>query len=115
MSQDSIKCPKCGMAIPLSEALSHDIEERARLKYEKQIAEDKQKYDLGLRELEKNFDNRLRKQREDLEAKLKKQAEEAVGADLADLKTQVEEGKRKLKQAQEIELSLRKRQPEREK
>lgn len=37
MSQDSIKCPNCGTAIPLSEALSHDIEERARQNYEKQL------------------------------------------------------------------------------
>ncbi len=101
MSQDSIKCPKCGTVIPLSEALSHDIEERAR-----------QKFELQLSEKETEYQSKLKKQREELELKIKKQAEEAVGADLADLKAQVEDGKRKLKQAQEIELSLRKRQRE---
>ncbi len=101
MSQDSIKCPKCGTAIPLSEALSHDIEERAR-----------QKFELQLSEKEAEYKNKLKKQRDELEPKLKKQAEEAVSADLADLKSQIEEGKLKLKQAQEVELSLRKRQRE---
>lgn len=112
MSQDSIKCPKCGMVIPLSEALSHDIEERARQKYEKQVAEDKIKHDGELKEREKDFDNRLRKQREDLEVKLKKQAQEAVSTEISDLKARAEESNRKLKTAQDNELALRKKQRE---
>ena len=75
MSQDSIKCPKCGTIIPLSEALSHDIEERARQNFEKQLAENKRKHDAELKELERDLDSRLQKQRKELEIKLKKQAE----------------------------------------
>ncbi len=101
MAQDSIKCPKCGEAIPLSDALSHDIEERARRKYEAQLSEKETEYQVL-----------LRKQREELVAKLKKQAEEAVSAEITDLKEQAEETKRKLKQANENELTLRKRQRE---
>ena len=99
MAQDSIKCPKCGTAIPLSEALSHDIEERARQNFEKQLAENKKKHDSELKELEKDLDSRLQKQRKELEAKLKKQAEEAVSADIADLKAQAEESNLRLKMA----------------
>lgn len=112
MSQDSIKCPNCGTAIPLSEALSHDIEERARQNYEKQITENKKKHDNELKELEKDIDSRLLKQRKELEAKLKKQAEEAVSADIADLKAQAEESSLKLKKAENNELALRKKQRE---
>ncbi|MFH0772645.1 MAG: DUF2130 domain-containing protein [Candidatus Omnitrophota bacterium] len=101
MSQNSIKCPKCGEIIPLSEALSHDIEERARQKYDTQLSEKETEYQI-----------RLRKQREELEAKLKKQAEEAVSAEITDLKVQAEDANRKLKQAQENELALRKKQRE---
>jgi hypothetical protein len=101
MSQDSIKCPKCGALIPLSEALSHDIEERARQKFEIQLSEN-----------ETEYQTRLKKQREELEVKLKKQAEEAVSAEISDLKVQAEESKHKLKQAQENELTLRKKQRE---
>lgn len=101
MSQDSIKCPKCGEIIPLSEALSHDIEERAR-----------QKYETRLSEKETEYQARLKKQREELESKLKKQAEETVGAEIADLRVQAEDANRKLKQAQENELALRKKQRE---
>ena len=112
MSQDSIKCPKCGAAIPLSEALSHDIEERARLNFEKELAENKRKHDSELKALEKDLDSRLQKQRKELEAKLKKQAEEAVSADIADLKAQAEESNLKLKKAENNELALRKKQRE---
>lgn len=101
MPQDSVKCPNCGTAIPLSEALSRDIEERAS-----------QKYKLQLSEKEAEFQAGLKKQREELGAILKKQAEEAVGAEIADLKAQTEDTKRKLKQAQDNELALRRKQRE---
>ncbi|MDD5270451.1 MAG: DUF2130 domain-containing protein [Candidatus Omnitrophica bacterium] len=101
MPQDFIKCPKCEELIPLSDALSRDIEERAR-----------QKYEMQLSEKETEYQNRLNKQREELREKLKKQAEEAVGTEIADLKIQAEDSKRKLKQAQENELALRKKQRE---
>ncbi len=112
MSQDSIKCPKCGTVIPLSEALSHDIEERARQNFEKQLAENKRKHDSELKELERDLDTRLQKQRKELEIKLKKQAEGAVRADIADLKAQAEESNLKLKKAENNELALRKKQRE---
>jgi hypothetical protein len=112
MAQDSIKCPKCGTIIPLSEALSHDIEERARQNFEKQLAENKRKHDAELKELEKDLDSRLQKQRKELEAKLRKQAEEAVSADIADLKARAEESNIKLKKAENNELALRKKQRE---
>lgn len=112
MSQDSIKCPKCGMVIPLSEALSHDIEERARQNFEKQLAENKRKHEVELKKLEEDLDARLQRQRKELEVKLKKQAEEAVSADIADLKARAEESNQKLREAENNELALRKKQRE---
>ena len=112
MSQDSIKCPKCGTTIPLSEALSHDIEERARQDYEKKLAENKSKHQDELKQLEKDLDGRLQKKSKELEAKLKKQAEDAVSADIADLKAQAEESNKRLKKAEGNELALRKKQRE---
>ena len=130
MSQDSIKCPKCGSMIPLSEALSHDIEERARQKYEAQLVEGKKQFETVLKQKETEYvskfatekknliqkeqelEDRFKKQLVASEAKLKRQAEEAVGAEVTDLKNQVEDNKKKLKQAQDNELSLRKKQRE---
>lgn len=130
MAQDSIKCPKCGTVIPLSEALSHDIEERARQKYEGQLVEGKKRLETALKQKETEYasklenekkilvqkeqelEDRFRKERSEIETKLKKEAAEAVSAELLDLKGQVEENQRKLKQAQDNELTLRKKQRE---
>jgi len=101
MVQDSIKCPKCGEAIPLSEALSHDIEERARRKYESQLSKK-----------ETEFQTRLQGQHKELESKAKKQAKEEMSSEIADLTAQVEENKSKLAKAQQNELSLLKRKRE---
>jgi hypothetical protein len=130
MAQDSIKCPKCGAIIPLSEALSHDIEERARHNYEGQLAENKKQLETVLKQKETEYESKLarekkvlaqkeqeleersKKERAAIEVKLKKQAEESVKVELSDLKGQVEESKQKLKQSQDNELILRKKQRE---
>jgi hypothetical protein len=130
MSQDSVKCPKCSAIIPLSEALSHDIEERAQLKYESQLAEGKKQQEAALKTQERAFEAKLeaerktlaaqakkieeqaQKDRQELEAKLKKQAHEEVCAEMADLKARAEEQQCQLQEAQKNELALRKRQRE---
>ena len=128
MSQDSIKCPKCGTSIPLSEALSHDIEEHARQKYENQLAEGKKQFNAILKQKETEYasklatakkdlsekelelEDRVKKEKAAIESKAKKQAEEAVSTELADLKSRVADNSKKLKEAQDNELALRKKQ-----
>jgi len=127
MPQDSIKCPKCGTIIPLTEALSHDIGERARQQYQLELDKSQKVFQSQLEEKEKELlrklelerkalaakteelEGRLKNQRKELETKLRDEAKEAVGTEMADLKTQVDVSKKKLKEAQEHELSLRKR------
>ncbi len=126
MPQDSIKCPKCGTIIPLTEALSHDIEERARQQYQLELDKSQKVFQSRLEEKEKELlkkleserkvlaakteelEERLKNQRKELETKLREEAKEAVGTEMADLKIQVDASKKKLKEAQEHELSLRK-------
>lgn len=130
MSQDSIKCPKCSAVIPLSEALSHDIEERAKQKYEDQLADGKKQLEAALKQKdaeyasklanekkvlaqkEQELEDRFKKERTVIETKLKKEAAETVKSEIVDLKGQVEESQRKLRQAQDNELALRKKQRE---
>ncbi len=128
MAQESIKCPKCGELIPLTEALSHDIEERTRQKYlqaldkekaalRSQLAEkdkslatkiEAERQALVQRELE--IEQRFKEQRKLLETKLQKEAKEAVDVELADLKAQADAARARLKVAQDNEVELRKRQ-----
>jgi hypothetical protein len=90
MAQQSITCPKCGAQIELTEAFTHQVEEKLRTEYNKKYVEEKSK----------------------LELRVKKQAEEELGIELKDLRKQLEEKSAKLKNAEEQELELRKRQRE---
>lgn len=92
MLQDSIKCPKCGTAIKLSEALSSDMESVIKLKYEKEL------------------DARIAAERKLLQEKAEKSASESVKLELSDLKEQLEEKAKNLEKAQQQELELRKSQ-----
>ena len=92
MTQETIKCPKCGELIKLSEAISHDIEIAIRTKYEKEI------------------EKRLKEERNQLELKVKKEAQESVSLELADLKEQLKEKSTRLEKSQQEELGLRKQQ-----
>ncbi|MBU1152485.1 DUF2130 domain-containing protein [bacterium] len=92
MAQETIKCPKCGELIKLSEAISHDIEIAIKTKYEKEIEE------------------RLKEEKSQIELKVKKEARESVGLELADLKEQLTEKNKKLEEIQRQELDLRKRE-----
>ncbi len=128
MAQDAIKCPNCGTSIPLSEALSHDIEERARQKYQQELADVREKAKKELMLKEKDLETRLAKERKAfaekeaeresqlkeerkaLEKKISQQAAEKVRLELKDLEARIAERDLQLKAAQDQELSLRKKQ-----
>jgi len=90
--QDTIKCPKCGELIKLSEAISNDMEIAIKTKYEKEL------------------DNKLIVERKQLQEKAEKNASESVKLELSDLKEQVAEKNKKLEESQKQELELRKRE-----
>jgi len=90
MAQQSITCPKCGAQIELTEAFTHQVEEKLRKEFNQKYAEEKSK----------------------LESRIKKQTEDELGIELKDLRKQLEEKSAKLKHAEEQELEIRKRQRE---
>ena len=92
MMQDTIKCPKCGETIKLSEAITHDIEIGIKNKYEKEL------------------EDKLKKERKELEVKIKKDTEESIGLELSDMKEQLAEKNKKLEIAKAQELDFRKRE-----
>src|SRR5215471_18568153 len=81
---DSIRCPSCRAEIPLTEAISHQIEEQLAAKLARELAETKA---AG-------------------EAELRRRAEEKVATALADLGSRVEEQDAQLREARERELGL---------
>lgn len=92
MIQETIKCPKCGEVIKLSEAITRDIELAIKNKYEKEL------------------ELRLKDEGEQLKVKARKEAQESVNVELADLKEQLGEKDKKLLEIQKQELEFRKRE-----
>jgi len=112
MAKETIKCPKCGEVIELSEAISHDIEIRLRERYEKEIGKVRKSFEEDLKARENELENKAKKERKQVEEKIKKEVRESVDLKVSDLKEQLEEKTKGLKDAQKQELELRKKQRE---
>lgn len=90
MPDQNIVCPKCGYGFPLSEAITRQIEENIRIELE----------------------SKSKQERQIIEARVKQDAEEAFNAELTELRSQVEQSQKKLKETQASEIDLRKKQRE---
>src|SRR5690242_11331148 len=126
MPDQTIRCPQCNTAIPLTEAISHQVRESARKEWEAEAArlraEVTQKEQAVLaraRELEeskKSLDQQVTQrvsiERERLVKEARLQLEQQMGVEIRDLKQQVDDKNRKLADAQAQELELRRQRRE---
>lgn len=121
-----IKCPKCGTGIPLTEALTGQIEQVIRAKYEAEAAKKAQEFDKEKQALKKQQEE-LEKQRQSIDEKVAEQvkAKQKIIAEqerkkILDeqaeekqaLQEQLEEQRKKLSEASKKELGLLKKQRE---
>jgi hypothetical protein len=113
---DSIECPNCGHAIPMSEALSHQIAERARAESRAEI--DKLQSSLTrkekeLQERERKIDAAVQERVAAEAAKIEKTAQErakgSLSIEIQDLKNQLAETTTQRDTAQKAELEARAR------
>ena len=123
MPKDTIKCPKCGEVIKISEAIADEIEVHLREDYEKdkvkwreselkKLADKiRQEADEAANEKLAAIEEQLEKERRTIGADRKK-AEESMRREVSDLQAQVEEKAAQLKKAEDEELGLRKKQRE---
>lgn len=125
-SGDCIKCPNCGELIPITETLHHQLTEKARdelrqelLQQQKALATKEKELqgrenDLG--KAEKNLDHRveqrLAKERAKLVNDALARARAEVSLDVKALQEEAAERDRKLQEAQDRELQLRKERRE---
>lgn len=114
MSDQSVLCPKCGHAIPLTEALSRQIREQLRRELEAPLVEKERSIANRSRELddkEKSLDRivaeRVQQERPILETQLKQEAKREVASEVEFLKSQNAEKDRRLREAERTELELR--------
>src|SRR5262249_53651134 len=92
---DSIRCPSCRAEIPLTEVISHQIEEQLAAKVAREVA-------AREAELHREFEQ----EKAAGEAELERRAEEKVATALADLGSRVAEQDAQLREARERELGL---------
>jgi len=124
MSEQTIKCQKCGAIIPLSEALTSQLEDSIRAKYESEAANRKQELEEEKRALKKQHEE-IEKQRQSIEEQVaeqvkierKKIAEQEKAKVLAEqseetkaLQQELEEKRKQIAEANRKELELRKQQ-----
>lgn len=130
MSEQEIICPNCKHHIPLSEALSSQLEEKIRMKLETEndqsrqaILAEKENLEKEKREIEhlkKSIDEEVEKktseervkmeqEKQDYQAIAEKKAEQALALQLKDLESQNKEKEAELEKAQHNELELMKR------
>ncbi len=116
---DTIICPHCKAEIPLSDAVTHSLREsfektfaERHVALEKEVAQRTQELEKQKRDLEAQVARRIEDERVKLKDQLKKDAAAAVTVEMQDLRTQLTEGRKKLEEAQQQELALRKRERE---
>lgn len=119
MAEDTIKCPNCGFVIPISEALTHQIQDRLKIemeagvkKREAELLEKEKKLSQAKAGIDEQVAMRLKAEMTKIQTQAVQKAEEKVKVELEDLKVQVTEKEKKIAEAQKLELEIRKRQRE---
>ena len=113
---DTLRCPECGHAIPVTEALSHQIAERARAESRAEVEKLQSsltRKQQELEERERNVDalvqERLKRATAEIERKAQEKLRGSVSVEIEDLKNQLAETAQQRDAAQKAELEARKR------
>ena len=112
MPDQYITCPHCGKQIPLSDAITHDIEERLKKAFDTESKRKEQEFKKAFDEQQKGYEEKLKQKQAKLAQQAKKEAEESVSTKLTDLNTELEKKSKQLKDAEKKELDFLKRERE---
>lgn len=125
-SIDSIKCPKCGEIIPITQTLQNQLTEQARAEVKREFADEQkalvardkelEEREVRLEQAEKDIDDRVAKRLAAQKDRIGKEALEKarveIALELKDLSASAAEKDRKILEAQKKELQLRKEKRE---
>lgn len=123
MPERTLKCPNCGREIPLSETLYDQVKESIQREFEEKTKEAEDRFkkreqsllaeSIKLQELKQSIDKEVAEKIKEGAEKLRqdaiREAELSLQTQLKDMQEQITEKDKKLQEAQENELSLRKR------
>jgi hypothetical protein len=119
-------CPNCKSEIPLNEVVAHQVQkqfeedftrrqaelQRSIAAREKQLAEQQASIEKAQHELDGQVAEKLAAERSKLSAAALEEAKLTFGVELQEMRTLLEDRQAKLREAQQAELSLRKKQRE---
>lgn len=113
-SLDKIRCPKCGVSFPISEALSHEIAEKAREKYETATKEERSLIAAKEAELQQReqslahlIETRLGEERTKIQQATETRVRAATTLEVEDLQRQNNEKAKQVEELQKNELEFR--------
>ncbi len=104
--KDSIRCPQCRAEIPLTEVISHQIEEQLAAQLAREVAAREKEFAAAAAAREEELRREFAETQERRDAQVRKRAEEKVATELADLGARVEEQDAQIRKARERELDL---------
>jgi hypothetical protein len=112
---DTIACPSCGEVIPISEAIYHQVAEKAERDLKAKSVQQEQALAVRERQLatreaavDQRVQARVKVATAELKAKADQQARQSVSLELEDLRRQAVEKDERLRAAEQVELELRK-------
>jgi hypothetical protein len=88
---DSIRCPSCGSAVPLTDAIEHQVEAALRLRLKGEIEQREADHAEALKAQEAELRASFGKEQEQREQELAERARAGAATEVADLKAQVSE------------------------
>jgi hypothetical protein len=112
MNTQTITCPKCGHKIEISEAFTHEVEEKLRSKFQLDLKKKEEEHLQLLDAKQKEFREAFNREVAKMKTQAEQKALDSVSTKLQDLEIQLQEKSKQLGDAQQQELELRKRQRE---
>ncbi len=112
MNDQFITCARCGNEIPLTEAITRQIEDRLRQNFDAEARAKEKQFEQTLALKEESLRQELAQERVKITREAKKRAQDEVSLEFADMKEQLAEQSENLQLAAKQELGLRKRQRE---
>ena len=106
MNQKMITCPKCGEKFELSEAISHDIEEDIKKKYENKKHKLIENYDRQLAEKNEEFRKKMDSEKNKIVEETKSSLEESYKTKFIDLEEQLKERSTQIEEGRNTEIEL---------
>jgi hypothetical protein len=103
---DSITCPHCRAEIPLTDAISHQVQERLRAEFATALSEKESEHAQALAAKDVELQTKIADTRAEVEAAAHARAEEDVSAEVADLRAQLDDKGTRLADAEQKELAL---------